>query len=106
MDALCLYRCRDGVAISFCIGEARLTDLAPPPVEIIALEADPVTRLVLDRSPVARVENGRLWNTRQVTGTNLALLGEGFVVWPIQDTGSKGIAGDVLDLSTDGKGTA
>jgi len=76
MDALCLYRCRDGVAISFCIcawmsgyargcktrltWEARLTDLAPPPVEIIAPEADPVTRLVLDGTPVARVENGGL----------------------------------------------
>ena len=45
-------------------------------------------------------------HARQVTGANLALLGEGFVIWPIEDRRGKGIAGDVLDLSTHGKGTA
>jgi hypothetical protein len=36
-------------------GEARLTYLSPSPVQIIALETNPVSRLMLDRSTVTGI---------------------------------------------------
>lgn len=83
--------------------ETRLADLAPAPVEIVALAADPVAGLVGDGPAVAGVEDGR-GDADDVGGTDLGLLGEGLVVGPVHDARVEGVAGDVLHPAPDGKG--
>jgi hypothetical protein len=36
-------------------GEARLADLSPSPVQIVALKTNPISRLMLDRSTVTSI---------------------------------------------------
>lgn len=105
MNSLRLYRCRDGVPIAFCIGEACLADFASAPIQIIALQTDPVAWLVFDWSPVTSVEDGWLRHAGEMTRSYLSLFGEGFVVRPKNDTRDEWFARHVLHFPSDGKST-
>lgn len=82
--------------------KTRLADLPPPPVQVVALSADPVARLVRDGTAVTRVEDGRC-DADDVGRPDLRLLRKGLVVRPVHDTRIEGVAGDVLHPSPDGK---
>lgn len=104
--------------------EARLADLAAPPVVVVALPAQPVPRLLLRRALVARVDDRRelscvrrqkrLWRRARhtychesgVDWADLARLGGRFVIRPVHDARRQRVARDVANAATDTERTS
>lgn len=105
-DSLGLDGCRNGIAISFGVGKTRLANFSASPVEIVAFLTNPIAGLVRDGSSVPGVQDGWLWNAYESAGSDLTLLWKGFIVRPVHDARGQRVAGDILDLATDGKGAS
>jgi hypothetical protein len=98
-DATSLDGSRDGIAIAFRVREACLADLATTPVEVVALIADPIARLVLDGTSVAGVEDRRVHYTGGVTRPELTRLGQRLIVGPENDERAERVGGNVLNAA-------
>jgi len=96
-NALCLNRLRNGIAVAFRVRIARLAHLPTPPVQIVALQTNPVSRLLLSCTLVSGIDNWRILNDSTAKWSNLSLLRKGFIIRPIHDARSHRVHRDVAD---------